>query len=358
MSFDLTPTSLATALTGLTYMADGDSSGVVQAGGSGFGVDYTASQLWHAQLAAALGVASHTNRHVNSSMAMDVAYRWNSSGHASFWTPNAFEFVTVHIGGNDFKHWNSAAGLRGYEHNLNAIVALTRMASRAQASAGTSTGSWSNTGTSGTSGAARHTTAPGATRTLAWTGPDATLILLAYRDGSGSAFSYTVDDGPVQAGTTFAQAAQNPVITGTYGLVPVDLRGHGAGSHSVTITHTGTSGQPLVVDSLIVHATDPVDVPYLLLAPPPAVPAEALEVAFDPPRPDPEDLEVYAHRFATVQANWATDTKVSQFLPDAYNIGVWAQFDETMVIGDGYHFNLKGQTLQAEVLGDSAVRAF
>lgn len=343
------------AVDGADYVAYGDSYGVVQTAG---GVDYTAADLFPAQLAAAIDAASYTNRHVNSYMAMDVAYMMNNSSSANRWLPTSFSFVTIHAGGNDLKLAGTAAGLNEYINGIQAIIGLLRMNNRIQASAGTSSGTWANVSTSGTSGAARSTTTPGATRTLNVSGNDATLFLLAARDGSGSAFTVKVDSGTPAAFTTVGQAAVNPVVSGNYGLVPVHLRNMGAGTHTVIVTHTGSSGQTLIVDSIVDWI--PVgDMPYILFAASPW--SEGYEIAGgDIPTLDKADIMVYRNALRTILNQHPGTGKIGLVMPDSYDKTFWKPVAEgvDLLISDNMHPNKAGCDLLSQVWIGNTRRVF
>lgn len=349
---DITPGLSTSPLAGVAFTAYGDSYGVVQSGG---GVNYVAADLYVSQMAARLG-ATVTNRNVNSFMAMDVASSMNASDSGISWVPGSSQSIVVHVGGNDLKHYNSAAGLAGYKHSLSAIIGITRSASRSIASTASVTGSWSAI-IAGSSGGARLTTTPGATLTFSFSGNNATLFLLAPRDGTGAALSYKVDGGMVQYATTLAQMAANPSVSGAYGVVPVHIRDIGQGEHTVVITHAGSGGQPLIVDSIGVWFADLQQAPYLLISGAQKPDATVLQ-QFMSPTPSKIEIQQFIDRFEAVLRDTATVPKVSQILVNAYSQTFWKRSNEAIFIDDGYHPNKAGHDILADIMYEGALRAF
>lgn len=343
------------ALDGLTYLALGDSYGVVQ---TVAGVDYTASDLFPAQLATALG-ATLTNGHVNSYMAMDVATIINNvSGAGGAWTAGNFGMVTIHVGGNDFKLVGTPGGLAEYVNGIQTILGLMRLATRVLASATTSTGAWGSLGSSGTSGGALYSNTPGSSRTFTATGTGFTVIMLAGRDGTGSTFTVSVDGGTPVAYTTVDQAGTNPVVSGSYGPVPVHIHNLSSGSHTIKVTHTGSSSDYLLIDSLSVWATDPDDIPYVLIAPPPNPPN--VFVNDSGVTVTPEDVQTYRDALRDILAEHADVGKFAMLIGDSYDKIFWdaVSAGDPILISDGMHPNKAGCDLLAEVWIGNARRIF
>jgi hypothetical protein len=110
-------------------------------------------------------------------------------------------------------------------------------------------------------GTAQLTTTPGATTTIT-AALDAIDVVLIGQDDSrfatGSTFSITVDGVPYATGTVSNQAAS----TGwgnNYGYcqLVVPITGMGAGSHTIVVTHTGASGNRLIVNGWMTPASSP-----------------------------------------------------------------------------------------------------
>lgn len=336
-------------LDGATYAAYGDSYGVVQ---SQSGVNYTASDLFPQQLAAALGTTV-TNRHVNSYMAMDVAYLMNNTSSSSKWVPGSFQFVTVHVGGNDSKLINDAAGLNEYRNGVQAVMGLLRMTTRVLATSATTSGTWSPVASSGTSGGARSTSSA-ASLTFTATG-DCTVFLLANRDGTGATYSVTVDGGAPITGTTVGQAAQNPVVTGSYGLVPIHLHGLGAGSHSVVVTRTG--GGTLLVDSIGIWATDQSTVPRLLISAFPNAPT-AFWTRAGVPVPSAAQILAYRNALRNALIEHAEVGRFAMVLPDSYDKMFFNHLNDPIFVSDGYHPNKAGCDILARIWIGNTRRSF
>jgi hypothetical protein len=349
---DLSDAPTTSALDGLSYVAVGDSYGVVQ---TASGVDYTSADLFPQQLAAALGTTV-TNRHVNSYMAMDVAYMLNNTSSGSKWVVGSFQMMTAHVGGNDLKLAGTATGLREYINGVEAIIALLRMSSRILASSATTGGTWSSVGSSGTSGGARSATVPNNTLTFSVTGTNCSVILLAPRDTTGCAYTITVDGGAPISGTTVGQADTNPVVSGNYGLVPIHLRNMGAGTHSVVVKHAGSSGNTLLVDSVAVWGSS---MPYLLIAASPW--SEGYEIPDSgAPTLTKADIEIYRNALRDILVEHQDTGKIGLVLPDSYDKTYWAPIaaGAPWLISDGMHPNKAGCDKLAEVWIGNARRVF
>jgi hypothetical protein len=173
--------------------------------------------------------------------------------------------IVTDLLGNDAIH--GTANAQDFTSASNAVKALLHLLRSANVkgagdasiaySAGWSTAS--STGYQG--GTAKLATVPGETVTIT-AALDAIDVVLVGQDDSrfttGSTFSITVDGTPYATGTVSNQAAS----TGwgnDYGFcqLVIPITGMGAGTHTIVITHTGSSGNRLLFNCWMTPASTP-----------------------------------------------------------------------------------------------------
>jgi hypothetical protein len=334
---------------GRTYRADGDSSNVPQGNKGSNGIDYDSTEVWGRLVAGGwsgspsaadypngLGVTV-SNKHANSSTYQDVLNRQLTIG-TNAWIPKSFQLQTIVAGGNDVgKLARSAAGRRGIAHSLRGLHQLHRIRERITTFA--ESGAWSASAWAG-SGNSRVTTANGATLSAKFTGADATLFLMGQTSGAGSAFEVYVDGVLVQTGTTKDQY-DVALLGGTYGAVPIMLRGYASQSeHTVLVKHVGANGDPLVVDSLCPWLANEAEMPFVLIAPPAYSTPEGWS---NYPAPYPTNATVDEVRviFLNVAREFPFTKNIGYIKGDRINTAFPPE-DPNLRIGDGLHPNLQG----------------
>jgi hypothetical protein len=162
----------------------------------------------------------------------------------------------------------TAKSRAGFANALDAMIRCIRSKARVENNnvLWTKTGAWTNSsGFAGCSGGTiSFTTTPGDTASISVAG-DCDLILLGLDDSAlgavGSTFTVTVNGNPFFTGTTSDQTRKTGFTSGlttggNYGFcqyaVPLrDLDQFGAGPYTVVLTHTGTAGHLLYLDTLL-----------------------------------------------------------------------------------------------------------
>jgi hypothetical protein len=164
----------------------------------------------------------------------------------------------------------TAKSRAGATNAFDAMIRLFRCGTKVENNAGAGvvrTGSWTTSAsTSCSSGSVSYTTTPGdnvvytVTLTVA---ARVSLIVLAIDNAangtSGATFTTKVDSNSAVAGTTSDQmrkTAHTPP-NNAFCQMAVDLGTLAVGTHTVTLTHTGTSGQQLFDDCLLVETATP-----------------------------------------------------------------------------------------------------
>lgn len=340
---------------GVSTVSYGDSSGVLQ---SGSGVDYTTSDLWPQLVAQGwtspgpspadypLGLnTTVTNRHAGSTTAQDMVTRMLSSTHAFKWVPASFQMVMVFVGGNDvgaLHNWDS--GYAGYKNSMSTMLGLLRSSTRVTTF--TETGTWA-ANSSLMSGNARRSTEPGATISATFTGSNATVVLLALPDETGSPFTYSVDGGPEIAGTTVGKG-HTALLSISAVPVPIHLRGLSAGSHTIRVTHTGTSGQPLIMDCVAPwYATD-TNIPWVFITPPPYSTSPGW-TQYPSPFASNTDADRFRQGLREVMVEFQNESKIAVVMSDMADLKFPPE-DFSLRIGDGLHPNKAGHKVIASIM--------
>jgi hypothetical protein len=169
-----------------------------------------------------------------------------------------------------------------------------------------------------------------------------------------------VDGSVVKTGTTVNQAAVNPVVSGSYGLVPVDLRGMGAGSHTVVVKHTGTSGQTLIVDSVGIWDANHDNIPYMIFSPSPW--SEGYTIPDSGVSATKADIQVYRNALRGILNEHSDLGKIGMILPDSQDVIFWKAVAAVngvgLLISDGMHPNKAGFALLNQIWVGNARRLF
>jgi lysophospholipase L1-like esterase len=294
------------------------------------------------RLATRLKLFSRTNRHVNGDTVQDAALR--AIGTSKPFAVPQYGLVVVVAGTNDVGfHHGQAAGLTGYSHGVRTIASLCRAASIIPSASATSvTGTWTTvTSTAGSGGSYRGATAPGASMTFTFTGTDASVVLVGPSDGTGSAFQVSVDGAVKFTGTTINQALPTANFTTSVFPVCVLLRGLGSGSHTVVVTHTGASGNPLGVNALLPWGTAPAQLCILE----PIKASTAGWANYPTPRPVDADVDPYRTRLAQVIAEFPQGGSLIIATPDALE-----GKNATHAGSDNLHPNDRGHSVLAQIL--------
>lgn len=289
-----------------------------------------------------LGLFSSTNRHVGGDTVQDAALR--AIGTSKPFAVPQYGLVVLVAGTNDVGfHHGQAAGLAGYSHGVRTIASLCRAASIIPSASATSvTGTWSTvTSSAGSGGSYRASTAPGASMTFTFTGTDASVILAGPSDGTGSAFQVSVDGAVKYTGTTANQALPTANFTTSVFPVCVLLRGLGSGSHTVVVTHTGGSGDPLGVNAVLPWATAPAQLCILE----PIKASTAGWANYPVPRPVDADVDPYRTRLAQVLAEFPQGGSLIIATPDALE-----GKNATHAGSDNLHPNDRGHSVLAQIL--------
>jgi hypothetical protein len=371
-----TPTPTGFQWSGKSFMARGDSSGNVQ---GTTGTDFDNYHTWPGLVARGwadtpnpsvpdptpypngLGLtipsSSYVKNHTDNATAQDVFIRMLNG--STRWTPGSYDIVSIFVGGNDVGYLHDfPAGEASYRNSLSAILGLLR-ANSSPVQTGTTTGTWSTPAVTG-SGKAKVSTNPGDTFTYTFSGSNATFLALAATSGAGSNFTYQLDGGATVSKTTKAQSmirANSRMSNSNVAPVPVHFRNLSSGSHTLKITHTGSAGDPLVVDSVLPWLTSEADMPFVLMVPPGLFSSETTGGAAGYPDPDPNNEDVY--RFRSI-----LDSVLAEF-SFAGNVGVVSadlldeKFPPTATnlrIKDGLHPNLQGNKVIADVILESLAK--
>jgi hypothetical protein len=360
--------------TGSLWFADGDSSGIQSKRPEGIsdtvsGIDYYPADIWVALIGTGWtgtgpspapypkGIGRATvNRHIGKSTTQDLALRHITD--APFrnivrkWKPGVYDNVSMLSGGNDFGHFH-AAGVNGelcYKDGLSALAGIYRSRGFLYTTAGGETGTWTDAPVKYGS-RTRSTTVKGSTTSITFPGSGGTLILLAPIDGRGSAYSVSVDGGTPITGTTVNHGhdtALMPESGARHTIVPVHLRDLGNRTHTLKLTHTGTSGQPLIVDAFLPWYEDEADMPFVIMVPPgkstvtrPFFPVPQGYDNYDDPKPNDATAERFRGYMAEALApfaSWKGLVVVSGADIDA----AMPAGDYSVRINDGLHPNKLG----------------
>lgn len=180
--------------------------------------------------------------------------------------------VIVDLLGNDAIHDQDASpstptkSRAGATNFLDALVRLLRASSMVGPTDASIayTGSWSSASVAlAGNGAYKYTTTPGDKVTITVTQDSIDAVLLAVDDAlasfPGASFSVKVDGSAFTTGTTSNQLAykSSSYANTTAAQQCIPVHGMGAGSHTIEITHTGTSGQVLCFNAYLIPSATP-----------------------------------------------------------------------------------------------------
>ncbi|PPH51186.1 hypothetical protein, partial [Rathayibacter sp. AY1E1] len=261
-----------------TIWADGSSELTVIAKSSVNNPDYTIDQIFVSVAAKELG-GKVLNRGNGGRIRGDVVLA-NLTPGSSAYVPGSTPLVTQSAGGNEFpRAWSTEVGKRGFKNSTSALLGIYRHKSKVLP--GTDeTGSWGQAEYQ-YSKKTRKSTTPGSTQTIRFTGTGATLMMMGYTDAiaskafAGSKYTWSLDGGAPVSSSTKSQgicgADKAPVI-----VQPIHFRDLEDTEHTVVIKHTGSSGDPLIVDSLLVWQKRLQDMPFVLMMPPAKTTSTAL----------------------------------------------------------------------------------
>lgn len=170
---------------------------------------------------------------------------------------------TCDLSGND---WLGSTGTTGLKNAANALFRLIRATTVNGIGAGgqTADGTWSTVSSAAyLGGSASKTTTPGGKITIPVTDKPTIDIVLTAQDGTaqsitGATYNIKVDGVSVATGTTHNEMT----ATGVYGNYKhcqkvVTVTGIAAGSHTVTVEHSGSSGDVLVYQGHMFPAVTP-----------------------------------------------------------------------------------------------------
>jgi hypothetical protein len=257
----------------------------------------------------------------------------------------------------------TAKSRAGFSNHLHALVSLFRSASRVENNAGsgvTRVGTWTSSASTSSSGGNISSTATSGDHvtyviTVPTGGAPVQWVTLALDDGAlsqnGSTFSITVDGGTAITGTISNQSRKSGHTPNNgFGQMAVDLGTLAAGSHTIVVTNTGTTGEYLYDDCIMIST----------LTPPTVILMKAAQLT----------PTGYLNGYPTGSASYVTDkiynalvdTEVAKYTdgsvisidPNAYVHPIYGSWDNTSMIGDtdglSVHLNDKGNRFYADMI--------
>ncbi|WP_181131541.1 hypothetical protein [Rathayibacter sp. AY2B5] len=323
--------------------ADGSSELIVVADDAINTPDYTVGQLWIRQVATALGCTVN-NQGNGGRIRLDVVLDNLTPGAGAF-QPGSTSLVTQSAGGNDFpRAWATEVGRRGFKNQTSALLGIYRHKSRVMPGLN-ETGTWGQSENQ-YSGKTRKSTVRGSTQTIRFTGTGATLFMLGYTNlvaataFAGSEFTWSLDGSAPVSRSTKRQG-----ITGTdkakNSVLPIHFRDLEDTEHTVVITHTGSAGDPLIVDQLMVWQKRVQDMPFVLMLPPAKTTARGL-LLYPSPRPPAGATEAFRQLQEDAFDEFGRDGTFGGIPGDV--LDRWYPPREDQVLGDGLHPDLSGHT--------------
>ena len=188
------------------------------------------------------------------------------SNYGTKWVGPKPGIVLLSAGANDAGQHQDARALDAFELSLRHFMHTTGAASRIgeQTAAWTKTGTWTNVASDlyGLGGRV-WTATPGATRTVTFMGKEAVFTVWGFQDDKfvtpytgGAAFTIHDENNVERASSSSSNRCYNSAnFSATAGhLVPMPFHVvfDTYGTHTLKITHTGTSTQQLWVDDLMI----------------------------------------------------------------------------------------------------------
>jgi len=316
--------------------ADGSSELIVVADDTINTPDYTAADLWIRRVGTALG-GTVTNKGNGGRMRLDVVLALLTPGTSAF-VPGSADLVTQSAGGNDFGRAHATeVGRRAFKNQTSALLGIYRHKSKVLPGS-QETGTWVQSEKQ-YSGKTRKTTTRGATQTIRFTGTGATLMMLGYTDlvtatsFAGSEFTWSLDGSAPVSRSTKRQG-----IIGSdkapHSVLPIHFRDLPDTEHTIVITHTGSAGDPLIVDSVFVWQKRVQDMPFVLMMPPAKTTARGA-LLYPEPRPTDAANEVIRQLQEDVFDEFGRDGTFGG-IPGTI-LDRWYPPLESQVLGDGLH---------------------
>lgn len=309
-------------------------------GGGGASVNYSMPGARSADVCTFIyGTASRSTEAVaGDPLAVARTGTWNPASTASAVLIDGWGNDILALGG-------SAQALTGAENSADAIARLIRCGTAISHgdAAVVKTGTWTAPASNGLMfGACAQTTVPGSRWTLTVTDKPTVDLVLVGGDNTalgntGSTFRVLLDGVQIATGTTHNQMKETNYGAGTnyrFAQMCVPVTGIPAGTHTIAVEHTGSSGHILQVNgALIPKATPPVVVLVCLHRNTTAESTYGYSWT---------DQQAYHARLHTVASRFP-DGRVIVYDPNAS--GRWDQ--STMVVSDFVHQNELGHALYA-----------
>lgn len=341
-------------------------------GGSSTGDDHYGSMVpWPNRFAYALG-GTIQNLSIAGSNAEDICcYAYGTHSNATFSTnanpsttnqagtftaQTAPDIVLLDMMGNDLiLELSPSSQVRdGTSLAMEALIRLCRSNTVLAHNDGSIAyaGTWTTVTSDGYSGGAAHqTTVPGSTATITTTETGVDLVLIAQDDtkagATGATYSVTVGGSTVATGTvsnrmkTTGGGGTTPDYGFTQMTIPLDNLG--AGTKTIVLTHTGSSGQILRFNAYLTRKTTP---PWIVSSQFPPWPADAYSPSGAGAYFTTTQYAAYEQLNRDVVAKF-TDGRVIVFDPKDYGL---FKNDPTWFLGDYVHPRDPGQAATSKAL--------
>lgn len=308
----------------------------------------TASSSWAERVVKRLRMGTYTNRALASYEMQNVAINaFGGSVAALTWSTGAKGVVYLDCGLTDmFGSMSSARKETCFTHAVRHFLHQMSAASKINdATTFTRTGSWTQGNSSTWSNGSRlHTTTNGDFVVVPFTGDSVVITVIGLDDASfapgGSNFSITANVGtspqlPINGTTSNGGKVSVNIPAQTFVPMAIKISGFGAGSHSVKITHTGTTGEWLLLDDALVPSATP---PTILIQK--IMYCTSAYYATTSGQVDDSIIDTYNGLFATIAAEFSNVHMIDS--QPGFN-------PATMLHSDGAHKNDLGEYHRAGV---------